>query len=288
VTFEGRNFEALSQLGFGRFVLDRLSEDWSEGFGASSFVLLVEHRVKKGPQNVISSDSTPWLKAQRAIGALRLLASGDLACGPMWIIRSSAFRIGVEVARAGLSIPNFGSAYVLADDTVAAFPKLYSELRKLEQVGYGRAPGNLDLALRSFMATYDRWPSGNDSRLVDSITALEAVLGTEAEISFKLAFRVASLLAATDHQRAALLEDVRSFYDTRSKLVHGKSLKKKHLANLERVDELRATVRCLLRAFVGFAATGPSNYTKEFFEAHLDAALVDASQRAALRTAIGL
>ena len=37
-----------------------------------------------------------------------------------------------------------------------------------------------------------------DTKLVDAITALEAVLGTETEIAFKLSFRVASLLAATD------------------------------------------------------------------------------------------
>jgi hypothetical protein len=61
------------------------------------------------------------------------------------------------------------------------------------------------------MATYDRWPAGGDSQLLDSITVLEALLGTDTEISFKLSFRVAALLATNDTERGDLLKLIREF-----------------------------------------------------------------------------
>jgi len=70
--------------------------------------------------------------------------------------------------------------------------------------------------------------AGPDSRLLDSVAALEAVLGSGTEVSFKLAFRVATLLADTDAQRSELLDHMKGFYDTRSALVHGGRLKAKH------------------------------------------------------------
>jgi hypothetical protein len=44
----------------------------------------------------------------------------------------------------------------------------------------------------------------------------------------------------------------------------------------------------LLRAFVAFAAEGGQEYNKTFFEKHLDATLVSASQRDKLRRSLRL
>lgn len=103
------------------------------------------------------------------------------------------------------------------------------------------------------MSTYDRWPNLQDSQLLDATTALKALLGTETEIAFKLAYRVATLLAASDAERAQMLKTMKDFYDTRSKLVHGSALKPKHHQCLQQVDDLRSLVRRLLRAFVALA-----------------------------------
>jgi hypothetical protein len=288
VTISGRDFDALERLGFGAGVLAHLSEDWS-GFGASSFVVIVEQRVKKAPENVVmGADDSLWLNAQRTLGALRLLGPGDVAMGPMWVVRVAAFTVGLGGSQIGLAIPSIGSEYVLTDEIVAAVPRLYAELQSLEQVAYAQAPGNLGLALRSFMATYDRWPPGNDSRLIDSVTALEAVLGTEAEISFKLAFRVASLLAGSDAERSAVFDELKAFYETRSRLVHGGELKKKHQEILNNVDALRGRVRRLLRSFVLLSVRGPGKYSKKFFREDIDGALLNASEREELRHAMEL
>lgn len=289
VALRGRDFEELKSMGFGG-ALEGISEDLNIGFGASSFVLVAENITAKQPDNYIMLDSNSvWIKAQRALGSLRLLASGDLGLSPMWVVRSARFNVGIGgVPRLGASIPSMGSEYVWSADIGSAYPSVYAELAKLERDGYGGSPGNLDLALRSFMATYDRWPPFAHSRLVDSITALEAVLGSGSELAFRLSFRVAALLASNDAERSTLQGELKGFYDTRSALVHGGRLHEKHQTRLGKVDELRALVRRLLRSFVSFAAAGCGDYNRAYFKEHLDNALVDNAQREKLRQALGL
>jgi hypothetical protein len=284
VTIRGRNFEELNALGFGEEMLNRLREDWS-GPGASSFVMMVERIVPKRPDNMVqSNDPSLWENALRALRALRLLAPGEISIGRMWVIRPGHFNVGLGgLVSQGYSIPNLGREYELTNDVAESVSELCSELLQLEQAANGRSPGNLELALGSFMQTYDRWPSLPNSQLLDSITALEAVLGTETEIAFKLAFRVAGLLAGNDVERSVMLQDVKGFYDTRSRLVHGGRLNAKNQGFLTRVDELRSFVRRLLSSFVRMAVQGSENYNKRFFAEQLDAALINASERERLR-----
>jgi hypothetical protein len=124
--------------------------------------------------------------------------------------------------------------------------------------------------------------------LLDAITALEALFGIETELSFRLAFRVAGLLAGNDQERNSLLKLMRGFYDTRSTIVHGGSLKTKHQKDLGNFEVLRALVRRLLRSFVAFAVRPPKEYPRSFFRENLDAALVDSMEREKLRATLGL
>ena len=288
VAIRGRNPEELSALGFSPAILGRTMDDWLIGFGSSSFVLVAQDSVPKEPANLIST-SDVWTKAVRAIGACRLAAAGSISISAMWVTRVARFNVGIGgLSQIGATVPTIGSDYIWSDAVQAAYPQIYAELKKLESSGYGASPGNLAIALRSFMGTYDRWPTLHESQLLDTITALEALLGTETEIAFKLAFRVAALLASSDAERAHILKTMKDFYDTRSKLVHGAALKPKHHQCLQSVDDLRALVRKLLRAFVALAANPPATYNKAFFNERLDMALVDATERENLRAALRL
>jgi hypothetical protein len=207
----------------------------------------------------------------------------------MWAVRAARFNVGIGgLTSIGASIPAFGLPFRWTENVGQIYADIYRALATLEREGYHKSPGNLEIALRAFMATYDRWPSHWDSQLLDSITALEALLGSGAEISFKLSFRVASLLAANDGERAALLRLVKEFYDSRSRVVHGTELDKKHRDRLARVDELHSILRRLLRSFVAFAIAPGDGYGKTFFKERLDTALVDATEREKLRLALGL
>jgi len=284
-----RDRTALLGLGFSARILDRLDVDWG-GLGASRYVLVTHSSTPKGPKNVVLKDcSDPWLRCARAIGSLRLIAPGDVGMNLVFVERVARFNVGFGgIAATGASSERFGCNYSWTDRLHRPYEETYVHLKRLETVRYGNSPGNLDLALRSFMSSYDRIPSGADSRLVDAITALEAVLGTESEISFKLAFRVASLLANSDEERSNLLKSFRNFYDVRSRLVHGGRLGTKHKALLDSVDDLRDIVRRILRGFVAYAANATTSSGANPFKEDLDAKLVNTIRRDELRSLLGL
>jgi len=289
VSIYGRDPDILAGLGFEGDIWERLAADWS-GFGTSSFVLVAEARMPKRPDNFITLDTNAvWLQCARAIGAMRLIAPGDVGISVTFVKRVARFNVGIGgVTSTGTTVHTLGAPYTWSSAQRFLYDSMYTALAHLEKIGYRRSPGNLDLALRAFMSTYDRFPTAMDTKLVDAITALEAVLGSEVEIAFKLSFRVASLLAATDEQRATLLKTIKGFYDARSRIVHGGRLGKKQSASLAAVDDLRDIVRRLLRSFVLFAADDARKVGKKFFTEELDAALVDTRCREHLRELLGL
>ena len=230
-----------------------------------------------------------WLRSTRAIGAMRLTAPGDVALGTMYFQRVARFNVGLGgIHSNGTAAETLGSTYAWSPAYAERYTATYAELDALERRGYGSGRGNLDLALRAFMSSYDRTPSAPDIKLVDTVTALEAVLGDKAELAFKLAFRVASLLAATDDERAALLKQIRGYYDARSKVVHGSRIEAKQRAALQSVDDLRHHARQVLRGMVHFAATRAQGDEEELFKGDIDAALVHSGHREQLRRALGL
>src|SRR5262249_22094734 len=67
-----------------------------------------------------------------------------------------------------------------------------------------------------------RQSPGNQA--IDGGICLEALLGDESpqELTYKLRLRAALLLGRTVDERQTIREDVRRFYDLRSKVVHGR------------------------------------------------------------------
>ena len=289
VTVRGRSPADLASLGFGTAIWDRITEDWS-GFGASPFVLIAEHSIPKKPDNLILMDSYQLVKAMRAILALRLCGEGSVGIGPMWFIRLARFNVGIGgIFRAGASsIPTMGTYFQWTPTMSDNYSAIYDGVKQLEEEGFKASPGNLSVALRAFSSTYDRWPTAQDSQLLDCVTALEALLGADNEIAFKLSFRVASILADTDEERGNLLKLVKDFYNTRSRVIHGAHLQAKHQTLLQRVDELRNIVRRLLVAFIRLGNTKHAEYGKKFWQEKLDGMLVNKLERDRLRVALGL
>ena len=289
VSIYGRDPAVLARLGFEDVIQEKLDTDWS-GFGASSFVLVVESSIPKRPENfVMLDDGGGCVRCARAIGAMRLIAPGDAGISEVFYQRVARFNVGLGgLQSSGCTLHAIGNPFAWRPERRVPYISTYSALARLENVGYGKAGGNLDLALRAFMSTYDRFPAAKDMQLVDAITALEAILGDKVESAFKLSFRVASLLAATDDERAALLKAMKGYYDARSRTVHGDHLDKKQKASLAAVDDLRDLVRRLLRSFVLFAADDTRHIEKRLLAEELDGTLVDASRREELRKLLGL
>lgn len=288
ITIRVRSRSDLSSLGFDEWVWERIAED-RHGFGSGSFVLVAEDYSLKQPTNPMMADADAVsVKSRRAIQALRLAAAGSITMGPMWVTRPARFDVGIEgLVWVGDSISAPGTPFIWTEQVERDYPGIYNALVTLEKDGYGTSPGNLAIALNKFGTTYDSWRTGQDSQILDCCTALEALLGNETEIAFRLSFRVACLLGTSDDHRRHLFKLMKRFYDLRSRIVHGGKLDRKQEIMLGRGGELQSLVRQLLRAFVGYAAAPNRHYSKEFWN-ELELALASSTERERLRTLLGL
>jgi hypothetical protein len=288
ITFRHRSPTELGPiLAWGDREFERLYEDWEQGaFG--SHVMLSEHKVPKSPGNLVLIDtSNPWTKAQRALLALRLLKSGDVRIGRMFISRPAGFNFGVGRAdtSTGFTVWHPGSNYSLEPPEISSVREIYTKLVSLEQTQ--NAPRNLGVALRSFTSIYDRYGYQSEDRILDAITALEALLRIDTELSFKLAFRAAGILANNEDERVSLFKQMKSYYSTRNHIVHGHWLGPQDLALIQDDEPLRDVTRRLLVAFLHFVLSSGRSLNDAFYE-ELDSLLQHSRARSGLRESMGL
>lgn len=288
VVIRTRAHDELLAQGFTREHLTALAETWAGG----NYVLTIEERIKKTPENfVLASTGRAGLIAQRALTALRLGVSGGVYVAEPWLLRGMLLtRVAgagfpTVDSKVGIGTRFWDSPMTLRATDLPTVLDFYRRLGTLETMNV-KPPYNIDVALGWFTASYDRLPLQRETQLTDLITAIEAVVGTDTEISFRLAYRVAGILARNDDERVRIYEDLRGFYDTRSKLLHGATLKEKHRAFIERHSDLQDYVRTLLAGFLRLATSvghGDSPKLRERLDAHL----MHPAQRTSLRTAMG-
>lgn len=289
VSIRGRSFEELSeQLSWGPWELDHLTRDWLAGAN-SSFVMLIERQVAKAPDNFLMvNDGTEYQRAVRTLLAMRLLAPGDVRIGRLFAARPASFNVGLGgIQSSGFTVWHPGPVYKLAPDLVPLIEQTYKDLLALEQQQLAKPNRTLLLALRSFSSIYDRLLHQAEDRIVDAITALEALWRLDAELSFKLAFRTSSLLAASDDERVSIYETLSEYYKIRSKVVHGGSLTEVQEQKLREDEPLRSIVRRILRAFLHLAIN-PGEWTLQRLTEEADRTLLHDVGRRTLRVAMGI
>ena len=286
ISIRGRSFEELRRItGWGDFELGELSGDWEQS-GASSHVLIVESKVPKSPDNLVqTNDLAVLMKAQRALMAMRLHREGDIRIGRTFHSRPAAFNLGLGgFSSSGSSVWHPGREYHLEESETGPVRALYETVARFEALPSDKFR-NIALALRRFSSIYDRYPA--DDRVVDAIIAMEALLKLESELSFRLAFRTAGILAPDDDERIAISKEMGEYYKARNAIVHGVPLKPKVSTLIQNDEPLRNTVRRLLVAFLHLVESEKHQPTPRFYK-QLDATLQHSRRRAELRKAMGL
>ncbi|MEJ7578835.1 MAG: hypothetical protein WKF74_17700 [Pyrinomonadaceae bacterium] len=262
-----------------------LGKDWSEG-SHGSHVLMIKTELSKNADNlVLANDIDAYTKLSRTLLALRLLKPGLIRHGKIFFARPAYFSFGdIGITSSGYSMWRPGAEYVLHNSEVSAVRELNETLAKIGE-NTDKYVRSLKLALRSFTSIYERHVYQGEDQLVDAITAIEALLRIDFELSFKSAFRVAGILAANDDERVIIFDEMRGYYDSRSKVVHGGELEPKHLEHLRDHELLVAYVRRLLIGFVRLAIRG--ELSKEFYKT-LDGTLQHSERRNIIRSYMGL
>jgi hypothetical protein len=209
----------------------------------------------------------------------------------MWFLRRASFELGLggycSTGYPASLTTGSGNNYVLDESELPLVRNLYDMLVRYEDVRTN-APVNLDLALRSFSDIYERQVFRYDTRLVDAITAAEALLGTRTELSFGLPLRVAAILGRDHDDRLRIFEQMRNHYDVRSTVVHGSSLSNRQRQRLEDKRDLRYWLRQLLVGFLRLITSSGHSFDRAFFDRRLDIALLDETSRSELRVKMGL
>ena len=290
ISIRGRKFEELrTLLGWDEFELEAMQRDWMESGGASSYIMLVEERIPKTPETVLLANAPKLLtKAHRILLAMQLLKPGDIRIGRMWDARPAAFNVSGGLSSSlGAHGWNPGKQYLLKESEIDSIRELYLLLERLRTRLEDRLPG-IALALRTFSSVYDRSFRQGTDRVIDEITALEALLPTNAELAFKLAYRVAGLLATDDAMRVSYFNKMKAYYRTRSKIVHGSRLNARDRELIRDDEPLRSIVRRLLVGFLHLAESTQIKLGGKFYEEQLDGDLLHGRKRNNLRRAMKL
>lgn len=282
ITIRTRSYDALAKLFHwpAERIDQTLGRDWS--FAGGSHVLVVENRQPKSTENVVlGNDAVAVDRFYRTLVALRALRSGFLRTGVLFYVNPEWFsmRLGGIASAGNASSWQPGTPYVLTTADVSAFRDLFATIERVEKL-QEKVVRPLHLALRAFSSIYSRDFNRADERLVNAVTTIEALLRIDFELSFRSAFRVAGILASTDDERVAIFEAMQSYYDTRSKIVHGGTLKTKHEKDLQNEEPLLDWTRMLLRGFLTLADAGLIDGT--LYDT-FDATLQHAQQRHELR-----
>jgi hypothetical protein len=286
-----RSFRDLSEiLGWSRAQLQNtLGSDFFAGFGVGRFVVVFQATVAKAPENlVLANTGNEVLAVRRLLQALRLVAPGDVNVGRLFNGRVRPVVPDLGTMSSGWTSADRGpgAAYVLPQDYIPDLRAVYELGKRFED--RAAAYPQISTALGRLFAVYDRALWSLPDRIVDDFVGLEALVGSNDELAFKVAMRVSGLLAESDPDRLAAFRRMKSFYDTRSKIVHGGALKPKHLADLQAEPELRGFLRQLLLGFLRLTEGLPQWQPRgKFADEQLDEILLDSKRRAALREAMG-
>ena len=107
---------------------------------------------------------------------------------------------------------------------------------------------------------------GLEDRLIDASVALEAMYGPfdDGEVTRKISLRAAWLLGRCDNERRAISKEMKSFYRTRSKVVHGTVSKDQEKRGQELVDALASGRELARRSLFALLDRGPINNEREW------------------------
>ena len=105
-----------------------------------------------------------------------------------------------------------------------------------------------------------------EDRLIDAGIALEAMYGPfdSGEITRKISSRAAWLLGDSAAERRAISKDMKSFYRTGSKVVHGTVSKDRQIRERELTDALASGRELVRRTLFGLLARGPVDDENEW------------------------
>jgi hypothetical protein len=168
------------------------------------------------------------------ITTLKLYHGGRVIAGPLMLAEIHNFETYLGSITSWTSVSNFWffqeeSIYKFRKSEFSEVNSLLQDIRKWREA---KVLYSIDTALRRFHSSYH---GDIEDRIIDQMIAFESLyLGSEQELTYKLASRTAFLLRKRKDHRMLVFNNIKKAYNYRSRIVHGD--------NPPRRDELRAIV----------------------------------------------
>ncbi len=184
--------------------------------------------------NFIKEENIAVDSLTNLITALKLCHGGRVIAGPLILagIQNSEPYFGSTTSWTSVSHFWFfqeESRYAFRKSDVPEVNSLLQDIRKWREAKVLNA---IDVALRRFHSSYH---GDIEDRIIDQMIAFESLyLGSEQELTYKLASRAAFLLRKRKDYRILVFNNIKKAYNYRSRIVHGD--------NPPSRDELRAIV----------------------------------------------
>jgi hypothetical protein len=192
---------------------------------------------------------------------LRLFNPGRLRAGETFIMmrdRANESWVGVASHRVSEMTVDYSSlaleakTYFLSSSEIPSLRAFHERLLPaLRQISSFPA---VEFALVEYGAD-----DGDRSDLTRAVAALEALLTKRDEtegLTYRLSMRIANLLGNDADARKKKFEEVKRFYNLRSRVVHGSLLKQKELSQLGELYSLRETLRRVLLSVIALFSEG--------------------------------
>lgn len=244
----------------------------------AEYIMIARERVKKTPDYLLRvNPPSPVLneRISAALNVMRLYAEGDIYLGRVYGFREPYDEYFTPLGAYSIQIQP--SDFIIGDkfniDVIdpIRFRKIYEDIETFKC--FKEWP-NIFLALRRFAASYSRRSRAEDV-LIDLIIVLEALLVTGTDqVAHKLASNGAALLTREGEDKLPLYKELKKYYRTRSKLVHGVELRNGDRECLTKLSELKELARKLLVGFIRTAVTEGDSRYKDLHD-RLDSLIVD-------------
>ncbi len=141
-----------------------------------------------------------------------------------------------------------GSGYDLSDAKLVDLKDFYD--RYWETIWGKLQP--LDVAINRFSSSYNKRALAD--RLINLMIAMEALLGSHTEVTYKISLRFACMLYPPGEAREKVFIAVKKVYDERSNIIHGEKLDTKF--SEEEVHNFEEHVRKLIVKFLELCKQG--------------------------------
>jgi hypothetical protein len=212
--------------------------------------------------------------AERVVDCLRLVREDDIGVMALEVFHARPFTPAIRKTYEGYYQPELAPLVPkrFSFEITQTPPLSEKELERLRALlsSYTevKETKGLDVALRRFRSSCERYHPSDPERLLDMAFSFEAVFlndNENKELRYRLSMRVARFLGKNLEERMKIFETIKNLYDYRSLIAHGATLDDMKPGDAKKVRGVLAHAPVILKDSLAnmISGKGPKGFKKE-------------------------